>query len=261
MYADIVDLHRFYQSSQGQVARRLIRQRLRQLWPHGQRQTLVGIGYTIPYLRPYLHEAERVIALMPAAQGVSHWPRKAPALTALIDEAVLPLADLSVDRILLIHGLEGTDQLRALLRECWRVLRGGGRLLAIVPNRRGLWTRADWTPFGHGYPYSASQLKQVLDDNLFTPERTEYALFIPPLRSRFSLAWAPAWEELGSRWFKAFAGVTLVEASKQTFAGIGRPSLETSARRLILPLPNGTTAAGLRQQQPEALSPTPRLHP
>ena len=46
----------------------------------------------------------------------------------------------------------------ALLREVWRVLAAGGRLLAVVPNRRGVWARIDTTPFGHGRPYSRSQI-------------------------------------------------------------------------------------------------------
>jgi SAM-dependent methyltransferase len=243
MYSDIVDLREFYQTSPGQVARRLIRRRLRELWPNGAGLTIAGIGYATPYLRPYRDEAERLIALMPAAQGVTYWPAEGPGLVALTDETELPLADLSVDRVLLIHGLEGTEHVRPMLREIWRVLAGGGRLLAVVPNRRGLWARAEWTPFGHGYPYSVGQLKQVLRDTLFVPERTAHALFIPPLRSRFSLAWAPAWEELGARWFKAFAGVTMIEASKQLFAGVARRSQSEAARRLILPLPGGTAPA------------------
>ncbi|MEI6987031.1 MAG: methyltransferase domain-containing protein [Rhodospirillaceae bacterium] len=246
MYTDITDLHRFYQSSLGQTACQLIQHRLRHIWPNGAGLTMAGIGYATPYLRPYRDEAERVIALMPATQGVSHWPVDGPGLVALTDEADLPLADLSIDRVLLIHGLEGTEQLRPMLREIWRVLAGGGRLLAVVPNRRGMWARADWTPFGHGYPYSVGQLTQVLCDTLFVPEHTSHALFIPPMRSRFSLAWAPAWENIGFRWFKPFAGVTLIEASKQIFAGVARRTTARSARRFIIPLPGNV--AQLRRE-------------
>ena len=241
MYTDITTLRDFYQTSLGQVARRLIRRRLREVWPSARGLTLVGIGYASPYLRPYRDEAERVFALMPASQGVGYWPAEGPGLVALTDEAELPLADLSVDRVLLIHGLEGTEQLRPMLREIWRVLAGDGRSLAVVPNRRGLWARAEWTPFGHGYPYSVSQLKQVLRDTLFVPERTAHALFIPPVRSRFALAWAPAWEQIGLRWFKTFAGVTMIEASKQLFAGVSRRAMTAESRRLILPVPGGAT--------------------
>ena len=56
-----------------------------------------------------------------------------------------------------------------LLREMWRVLTPEGRLLLIVPNRRGVWARLDTTPFGHGRPYSRGQLERLLTDALFTP--------------------------------------------------------------------------------------------
>ncbi len=239
MHTDIVDLREFYQSALGQIARRAIRRRLRELWPSGAGQRMVGIGYAVPYLRPYLSEAERVIALMPAGQGVTYWPADGPGLTALTCETELPLADLSVDRVLLIHGLEGSEQVRPMLRDIWRVLAGGGRLLVVVPNRRGLWARADSTPFGQGHPYSVSQVKQVLRDTLFFPERSACALFTPPVRSRLSMAWAPAWEEIGSRWFRAIAGVTMIEASKQLFAGVARRAEQPVTRRLILPVPGG----------------------
>ncbi len=235
MYTDVVDLREFYDTSMGQVARRMIRRRLRRLWPDVRGEVVLGIGYATPYLRPFREEADRVLAFMPAAQGAVFWPREGPGVVALTNEGELPLPDLSVDRVVIVHGLEGAEQLRAMMRELWRVLAGSGRLLTVVPNRRGLWARSDATPFGHGYPYSASQLKHMLRESLFVPERTAHALFIPPLRSWFSLAWAPAWEEVGERWFSAFAGVTMVEASKQIFAGVARRPQPVG--RLILPVP------------------------
>lgn len=244
MYTDIVDLREFYESSLGQAAQRMIRRRVRQIWPNVRGQIVLGVGYATPYLGPFREEAERVFAIMPASQGVTFWPREGPGLVALGDEADLPLGDMSVDRVLLVHGLEGTEQLRPMMREIWRVLAGGGRVLVVVPNRRGLWARADWTPFGHGFPYSTSQLKQVLRDAMFVPERSGHALFIPPLRSRFLLKTAPAWEEVGEHWFKAFAGVTMIEASKQIFAGVSRKAQkEPTKRRLIVPLPGGAAPA------------------
>ena len=83
-----------------------------------------------------------------------------PALSALVDELELPLPDAAVDRVLLVHALEMSHDATALLREVWRVLASGGQLLAVVPNRRGLWARMDTTPFGHGRPYSRSQITQ-----------------------------------------------------------------------------------------------------
>ncbi|HLI12251.1 MAG TPA: methyltransferase domain-containing protein [Alphaproteobacteria bacterium] len=219
MTSDVVDLSQFYGSSQGQMARRLIRRRLRRLWPSMKGQRLLGLGYATPYLRLYREEAERVIAIMPAAQGVIRWPEEEPSLVALADEAELPLPNLQIDRVLLVHALEHTEQLRPMLREIWRVMTDGGRLLVVVPNRRGIWARLDRTPFGQGLPYTVGQLSRLLRENMFTPMQSAAALLMPPTESRFLLAWAPAWEELGERWLQTFAGVVMIEAAKQIYAG------------------------------------------
>ncbi len=55
---------------------------------------------------------------------------------------------------------------KELLREVWRVLAPSGRMMAIIPNRRGVWTRTDTTPFGHGRPYSRSQITHSAAANL-----------------------------------------------------------------------------------------------
>jgi SAM-dependent methyltransferase len=223
MRQDVVDLRDFYATSRGAVARRMIRAGIRSLWPDVRGMTVLGLGYASPYLRMMKDEAERIIAVMTPDQGVLHWPTDAPNVTTLADESDLPLPDLSVDRILAVHAVEHSEQLRAALREFWRVLAGNGRLMVVVPNRRGIWARFDKTPFGVGYPYSVIQLTQVLRDNMFTPTRSARALYIPPIRLRTVLASAAAWENIGSRWFPGFGGVILVEASKQLYSATPEP--------------------------------------
>lgn len=244
MHADILDLREFYDSSLGNLARRTLRRQLRAMWPDVRGEVVVGLGYATPYLGPFREEAERVIAIMPATQGVSGWPRGGMGLTTLADEGCLPLPDCSVDRLLLVHGLEGADRPWPMMREIWRVLAGGGRLLVVAPNRHGLWARADWTPFGHGNPYTATQLRQILRDTMFVPERVGHGLFTPPVKSRFLMSTAPAWEEIGGRWARALAGVTMIEASKQVLAGVARRPEVRERRRLIVPLPGGARTAG-----------------
>ena len=218
MWADAVDLRDFYGTSLGQVAARAVRARLRALWPEAAGQRLLGLGYATPFLRPFHDEAERVIAAMPAAQGVLHWPRGAPNRTALVDELDLPFPDNFFDRILLVHAVENAESLRPMLREVWRVLAESGRMVAVVPNRRGIWARLERTPFGHGHPYSPGQLSRLLRDNLFTPTVADGALYMPPSRWRMVLRAAPAWEKIGARWFRRFAGVVVMEAGKQIYA-------------------------------------------
>jgi SAM-dependent methyltransferase len=237
MYVDVVDLRDFYETRLGQVARRMIRRRIRLIWPDLRGMRLLGLGYATPYLRLFRDEAERSIAVMPSSQGVLSWPREGPNAVALADEGELPLQDYSIDRVLLAHGLEYSQQVRPLLKEIWRVMAGGGRLVVVTPNRRGIWARIDRTPFGQGHPYTPSQLSRVLREADFTPERVSTALFVPPNGSRMMLRSAAAIEQIGERWFTTFAGVSVVEASKQIYA---KPALKRreSRRQAYLPLPH-----------------------
>jgi SAM-dependent methyltransferase len=238
MYADVVDLRDFYASRLGQVTRRLVRRRIRLIWPSVTGMRILGLGYATPYLRLFRDEAERVVAVMPSSQGVLPWPSEGPNAVALADEGELPLQDFSVDRVLLVHGLEYSEQIRLLLKEIWRVMAGGGRLMAVVPNRRGIWARIDSTPFGQGHPYTPGQLSRLLREADFTPERAGAALFVPPTGSRMVLRSANAVERIGERWFTTFAGVSIVEASKQLYA---KPAIKRreKRRRVYVPAVHG----------------------
>lgn len=218
MWLDVVDLRDFYQTPLGKTAQRMIRRHVRAFWPDTRGLRVASLGYTTPFLGLFRAEAERTLALMPAAQGVLHWPRDGKGLTTLVDEAELPLPDVSIDRFLLVHALEHTHQLQPMMREIWRVMAPGGRLLVVVPNRTGIWARLERTPFGHGHPYTVGQISRLLKDSMFTPLAHSGALFMPPLRSRMMLAGATAWEKAGLRWFKTFGGLVIVEAGKQIYA-------------------------------------------
>lgn len=220
MTIDVVDLREFYSRRLGIVARQMINRGIRERWPTAEGQRVLGIGYPTPYLGLFREDAERCLAFMPAAQGVLKWPTGRPALAALIDEFSLPLPDAAVDRILLIHALEMSDDPAALLREVWRVLAPSGRVMAVIPNRRGVWTRSDNTPFGHGRPYSRSQITDLLRQTWFTPTGWGEALFMPPYAGRWVLKSAQMWERAGAALSLPFAGVHIVEATKQVYRAI-----------------------------------------
>ena len=219
MWTDAVDLRDFYTTALGRVARRMISQRVRAMWPDVRGLNVLGLGYATPFLGPFRAEAQRVAAIMPAGQGVMPWPAVGGCLTTLADETSLPFPDQFMDRVLVVHALECADRIRPLMREVWRVLADGGRLMVVAPNRRGLWARLERTPFGHGRPYTTGQLSRGLRDTMFTPYQSSTALYVPPMRSRMVLSSAAAWEKIGQRWFPTFAGVIIFEATKQIYAG------------------------------------------
>ncbi|MEJ0040761.1 MAG: methyltransferase domain-containing protein [Rhizomicrobium sp.] len=217
MQLDAADLADFYEAPLGLLTRRIIARQLRVLWPSARGACLLGYGFAVPYLRQFQAEAERVVALMPAQQGVVAWP-PARSLTALGDEAALPFPDAFFDRILVVHGLEGADAARPLLRQLWRVLAPEGRLLLVAPNRTSLWAQLDRSPFGIGRPFSRGELDRLLRSALFEPLAWDRALYMPPFRGRRLVRTGLGWDRVLKRIAPGIAGVHLVEAGK-TFYG------------------------------------------
>lgn len=218
MHLDVLDLRNFYYRTQlGRVAQRAIRDEVQALWPDAHGQTVAGFGFAVPLLRPYLADARRVIGLMPGQQGVMPWPAGMDNVSVLCEETNWPLETGMVDRLVVLHGLETSENPAAVLDESYRVLGPGGRALFIVPNRSGLWSRSDRTPFGFGRPYSMGQLEAQVRRHDFTSERYRAALFAPPSEKRFWLRTAPMWERLGRRLSSVVAGgVLMLEVSKQS---------------------------------------------
>ena len=242
MWTDVIDLNAFYRSRMGGRARHLIGRQIRTLWPSVRGEVVLGLGYATPFLEDFRGEADRVLAVMPAYQGVTHWPPREAGLVALSEETQLPFPDLSVDRLLLVHTLENTERMRDTLRECWRVLNGIGRMIIVVPSRRGLWSRNERTPFGHGKPFSSAQLQRLLRDTQFEPGDIRRALYMPPIRSRTWMPLSLPVERIGARTLPRLGGVILIEASKQVYAAT--PARPVARRRLVvLPGAVGTATA------------------
>ena len=229
MNAEVHGLPEFYASAPGLVAARLIGARIGALWPDCTGLDVLGLGWAPPYMRLWAGQHGRRIMLVPASYG----PARGCALT---DDGDLPLPDRSLDRILLVHGLEASERARPLLRECWRVLRDDGRLLVVVPNRLGFWARFDHTPFGQGHPYSRGQLSRLLESRMFRVLRHEDALFVPPFPWRFALRGAGLWERAGRALLRRLAGVALVEAEKDLFAAMPAGAA-AMGRRVVQPVP------------------------
>jgi SAM-dependent methyltransferase len=239
MSLDVVDLREFYGRPLGSAVRRLLTRRIRARWRNVQGARLMGLGFAVPYIGMFRGEAASLGALMPATLGALVWPTADKVQSVLVEEAMLPLADASLDRLLAVHCLEATERSGPLLREIWRVLKPEGRLLLLVPNRRGVWARLDFTPFGHGRPYSRAQLERLLNEALFTPLEWTGALYMPPINRQWLLRWSTVFERVGARLWPGFAGVMIVEARKELMGAIPaaarpvrRPGLATAQNTL-----------------------------
>src|SRR5271165_3958818 len=237
-------LRDFYRSPLGDLARRLIGRIIHARWLGAAGMTVAAVGYGPPYLDRFRDTAARSLSLMPAEQGAAIWPERNRCAVALVNAEMLPLPDNSVDRLLIAHALEAAQSPGVLLEEVWRVIAPEGRLLVIVPSRRGVWARVDGTPFGHGLPYSKTQLRELLHSAVFSPVFWGEALFAPPIDRRTVIRSAPTIERIGAAFGLPFAGVHVVEAVKQVHRPVGVHALPRPRRAVAAP----SLVAGARRE-------------
>ena len=232
MLLDARSVDQFYRTRHGIVVARLLRERLSLFWPDLRGVRVLGLGHARPYLSLWHAEAACCLDVAPDTPAGGAWRRQGRSLTAVADGEMLPFADLTVDRILMVHGLEVAGNAQRLLRECWRVLRDDGRLLVVTPNRVGLWAHVETTPFGEGEPFTRGQVDRLLAGGLFAVERHDTALYLPPLGWKPLLRAAAMADRLGRAVSPRFAGVQILEAVKDVYAAVpNRPV----TRRLVVP--------------------------
>jgi SAM-dependent methyltransferase len=220
MRRDVLQLRRFYATPLGRAAREMITRKVEEAWSDVHGLDVLGLGYATPFLDGLTH-SRRVIAAMPAAQGVETWPAGSRNLACLVDEQALSLPNAMFDRILVVHVLEESDDPAAVLREVWRVLAPSGRTIIVAASRLGLWSDAEQTPFGHGRPYTRGQLEALVREAGLEPLAWSRALYAPPLA--WTARWTEGFEQIGSRLWPQFSGILLLEAVKQTFAVKPKP--------------------------------------
>jgi SAM-dependent methyltransferase len=248
MRRDVLELRQFYASDLGRAARAMVGRKVLEAWGDARGLDVLALGYATPFVGALTPAARRVVAAMPAQQGVEVWPGGARNLTTLVCEDGLPFANALFDRILVVHGVEDSPDAVALLREVWRVLAPSGRVIVAVTARNGLWANTEKTPFGHGRPYSRAQLGELLREAELEPSGWTRALYVPPVG--WMAGWAEGFEQFGSRLWPAFAGLLLMEAVKQTFAVKPKGhAARVRVRPLLAPAPAPSPSAATPARQ------------
>jgi len=147
----------------------------------------------------------------------------------------LPIADDSVDCVLLLDVLERLDDDRAALVEAARLLRSGGLLVTAVPVGPHLWSSHDQRA-GHKRRYTGAGLTGALTDIGLVPEHLRYFQFL--LLPLFAASRRRARDRPG-----ALAREDNVSPGmNRVLAAVNR--LETGAAMRI-PWPTGSTVLGL----------------
>lgn len=232
MRLDVTDLMEFYDTPLGVCACRAILERVNGLWGDMNGLDVLGIGYTPPFLDRLTGKPRRMTSLMPASQGGHSWHwRDAGSSSVLAAEDRMPFPDALFDRVLIIHALEETQNITTFLREVWRVSAPEARIIVIVPNRSGVWSLSDATPFGYGRPFSRRQLKRLMRDALIEPSAWTRTLYTPPVDWKIFTSSSEGWERTGEMFLASLGGVNLVEGIKRVQIDPNRPE----KARIVVP--------------------------
>ncbi len=221
MQVSLKDFKDFYRSGAGKKALKILCENLDADFSNNSNQSILGYGFTIPHLERLISRPQTAINYFPIF-GENPMPDLLglgqSAKPDIIGEAqFLPFKDAQFDKILCVHSLEESDSPKQILRELWRVLAPEGRLIIILPNRRGAWARSDKTPFGHGRPFTRSQLMKLLSDTMFNVNCAKRVLFTPPLFCGAHDSISDGFEKIGPKLFPTFGGLLYFELSKRQF--------------------------------------------
>ncbi len=239
MFSDVADISGFYRTPLGLVVARILSARIAETWEDVRDLRVLMVGYGIPCAEAISPTAERVIALMPANAGAVRWPKNGPSRTLLANSDSFPLDDGLFDRVLLLHALERAESPGRLLRETWRVMAPGGRMLAIVPNRWGIWNRFGRTPFGAENSWGAGPLQHLLHSSAFDVRSASGLLHAPPLPGDTYARIAPVWERISRKCRSPLGSLVAAEASKQIHSASTQATLVRTIRKEVHPLATG----------------------
>jgi SAM-dependent methyltransferase len=215
MSNDILTLQQFYNSNLGRVFELSITSQIKKFWHNAKKEHVLGIGYCLPYLIHYYHDAESIIYATMAHQGVTAWPPGEDTNCAtLVYEDLLPFAGSSFDKILVIHGLEESHSTQKILRELWRVLKENGQLIIITPNRRGLWIQSEQLSLDYNHLYTMSQLSQEMRQTSFTILNKSSFLYHVPNQNHFTKKVSYILQYIGPLLLPQFSGMLCIQATK-----------------------------------------------
>jgi SAM-dependent methyltransferase len=185
---DLEESHWFF------VARRRVLSRLLdQVLDGTDNPTILDVGCGTGATTGFLERYGEVTGVDISPLAVKHGREQGRTRLCLADGGQLPFVEGSFDLVTALDLLEHLENESMGLREMWRVLKGGGRLLAVVPAFPLLWS--DFDEFsGHYRRYTSGQLRETIELAGFDITRLSYFNTL-----LFPFVW-------GVRRFKNFAG-------------------------------------------------------
>lgn len=136
---------------------------------------------------------------------------------ARADITALPLPSCAFDGVVCFTVLEFVSRPGEALREMWRVLKPGGRMVLGVLNALSpwAWTRAGRGVFAQARFYSYWEMRALIKETLGrVPLQWAGAVYFPPCCPEFCLRYAGLFEFIGSTFARPFGAVLVFRIDK-----------------------------------------------
>lgn len=224
MKINIENFKIFYSSFLGKSITQIILKKIHNLWPNFNNSRNAAIGFGFPFLSVFKSNIQRLFFLVPNKFGLFNFFINEKNLTASVQEDILPLEDLSIDRLLVVNCFEYLSEHKKFLREAWRILDKDGEIIIITPNTYGLWRFFYKKKLNSPTTFSSYELDLLLSNNFFTPVKIEYCLFLPPLKNKFFINKIRSFEVLNNRLTKYFAGLIITKGKKNYLSPVSSKS-------------------------------------
>jgi SAM-dependent methyltransferase len=220
-------IRKFYKSSLGEYVLSCLKPYISSFLPLSLRhKSILGIGFAENFIDTSLSQKNILIHCFPNFFYNGLGGCETAENNVFFHEHALPFLNQSVDYAILIHSCEFFSNSDCFFEELWRILSPEALTLIIVPNRQGVWSWFDSTPFGYGHPYTMSQLKDFLAQKGFLIYDENSALFYPPLHLKKGTSFFKYLENFGRRYLKKIAGVNIVYAQKKAPVFLLEPVLD-----------------------------------
>ena len=124
----------------------------------------------------------------------------------------LNFTDCSFDEVIIFNALDEKGLFDGFMREVWRVLEDGGKVLFFAPSPISFWRMDKETPLGSGLSFCPLKLWFRLARLRFTPLKVRRALLLPP--RFYNAAWAER-EAKYQFWLAPLAGAFALLCEKR----------------------------------------------
>ncbi|QNT79603.1 methyltransferase domain-containing protein [Entomobacter blattae] len=230
----LVCYNAFYNTPAGQAFKKHLGRILLQIWPTLHHLSLLGLGYTAPYIPLWQEQTQPTMTLWPVAE---HTPLTFPNLSqhdnffpscCISSSENLPFPDSSIDRIFLIHPALSRKSLFHLIKESRRILKENGSMIIALPNRYNI--------LGYMFPFHLEKKWGTFQcDRLFSAAslsiQKQYFVSFSPI-SRIPEPLYQGLDFIGRNLFPFLSGFILTEVCKTVYNPIPKEAMLFSRRLL-----------------------------